>query len=117
MPINKVHIGELIEKRRKEVGMTKAELGRRINTSRQNINSILKKEHISTDLLVQISRELDHNFFEDYAFQESLENGLLPSFIQLKGVGLTIQLESMADFTAFMKLWEAYQRGKDLEAG
>ncbi len=58
-----IHIGRLIEERIKEVGMTKAEFGRRINTSRQNVNTLLRKESLDTRLLKKIGRVLDYDFF------------------------------------------------------
>lgn len=63
---NPIHIGQLIEQALKEQGMTKAEFGRRILTSRQNVNSLLLKEHIDTRQLLQISRTLGKNLFEAY---------------------------------------------------
>ena len=59
-----IHIGRLIEKRIKEVGMTKAEFGRRINTSRQNVNTLLRKESLDTELLWRISEVLNFDFFQ-----------------------------------------------------
>lgn len=61
-----VHIGELIEAKISEVGITKAEFGRRINTSRQNVNTILKKKSLDTELLKSISKVLNHDFFRYY---------------------------------------------------
>lgn len=58
-----IHIGRLIEERIKEVGMTKAEFGRRISTSRQNVNTLLRKESLDTKLLRKICRVLDYDFF------------------------------------------------------
>ncbi len=62
----KIHIGSLIEERLKAHGMTKAEFGRRINTSRQNVNTLLRKEALNTSLLYQISKILKFNFFSYY---------------------------------------------------
>ena len=61
-----VHIGNRIEKRVKELGMSKAEFGRRIQTSRQNVSLILQKSSINTDLLDKISGVLDFDFFQFY---------------------------------------------------
>ena len=59
-----IHIGRLIEQRIKEVGMTKAEFGRRINTSRQNVNTLLKKNSLDTEMLWRISEVLNFDFFQ-----------------------------------------------------
>lgn len=57
-------IGEHIHARLKEIGMTKAEFGRRLFTSRQNVSLILKKESMDTQLLAKICKVLDYDFFE-----------------------------------------------------
>ena len=57
----------MIEKKLEELGMTKAEFGRRINYSRQNINSLLRKPSIDTAFLFRIGRALNHDFFRDLA--------------------------------------------------
>ncbi len=61
-----LHIGEIIEERLKEVGMTKSEFARRINRARQNINDILRRKSVDTDLLFEISKALSYNFFKVY---------------------------------------------------
>ena len=71
--MNKIHLGNLIAQQLIKVGMTKAEFGRRIGTSRQNVNTILKKQSINTELLIQICIVLDYNFFAD------LESSFSPS--------------------------------------
>ena len=58
------HLGKLIDQYREEVRMSKAELARRINTSRQNVHLILAKKSMDTDLLRLISLALDHDFFQ-----------------------------------------------------
>lgn len=58
-------LGQMIAARLKAIGMTKAEFGRRISTSRQNVSLILKKESMDTKLLRKISEVLDHDFFSD----------------------------------------------------
>lgn len=58
-------LGQMIAERLKAIGMSKAEFGRRINTSRQNVSLILRKESMDTKLLQKISEVLDHDFFGD----------------------------------------------------
>ena len=57
-----IHFGEQIEKRLQEVGMTKAELGRRASYSRQGINSLLQKESMDVMLLHKMGVILDYDF-------------------------------------------------------
>jgi hypothetical protein len=61
-----VHVGKLIEWRLDEMGMTKAEFGRRINTSRQNVNSLLRKPSLDTAYLQKISEALHYDFFKHF---------------------------------------------------
>ncbi|MEM6272809.1 MAG: helix-turn-helix transcriptional regulator [Bacteroidota bacterium] len=61
---NAPHLGQLIDKYRETIGMSKAELARRINTSRQNIHLILAKKSLDTDQLREISNALNHDFFQ-----------------------------------------------------
>lgn len=58
------HLGEMISKRLEEIGMTKAEFGRRIHCSRQNVSVILKKESYDTRQLMQIGEVLEMDFFQ-----------------------------------------------------
>lgn len=66
--------------------MSKAEFGRRICTSRQNVSLILRKQSISTIQLMQISRVLDCNFF-DYLSPESETKGVpRPTMFMMVGL-------------------------------
>lgn len=57
------HTGQRIAQRLDELGMTKAEFGRRMGTSRQNINSLLLRPLVPLDLLWKASLILQHDFF------------------------------------------------------
>lgn len=71
MKTQEVNIGELIKKRKLELGISDAELARRINTTRQNIGHILKLKSIDTDQLLLLSKELQYDFFKHYQNEES----------------------------------------------
>jgi DNA-binding Xre family transcriptional regulator len=62
-PAKHLPLGPLIEKILAERGMTKADFGRRINCSRQNVSLILKKEHLDTQLLWKICDVIDTDLF------------------------------------------------------
>ena len=64
-----LHIGKTIAAKIKEVGMSKAEFGRRIDTSRQNVNSLLQKSTLDVSTLTKISNVLETNFFDHYIKQ------------------------------------------------
>lgn len=61
-----VHIGQKISERLQNLGVSKTELARKIDTSRENIYGILSRESIDTMLLSKISAALEFNFFQYY---------------------------------------------------
>lgn len=61
-----IHIGNKIKSVVTKQGITVSEFGRRINKSRENVYSIFKRKTIDTGLLMNISKVLDHDFFEYY---------------------------------------------------
>ena len=61
-----VHIGQKISERLRQLGVSKTELARKIDTSRENIYGILTRESIDTILLAKISAALEFDFFEYY---------------------------------------------------
>lgn len=62
--IKHINVGSAIEDRRKQLDITKTELGRRINVPQQHVNRILERETMETNKLVQVSEALEFNFFE-----------------------------------------------------
>ena len=58
-----MHIGEKIKKRAKELRIGPTELAKMINTSKQNIYGIFKRESIDTALLQKLSKALNYDFF------------------------------------------------------
>lgn len=63
MDLKNIHVGEAIEKRRKELKMSKTEFGRRIGVQQQHVNRILERDTMETAKLVRVSEVLDYNFF------------------------------------------------------
>jgi transcriptional regulator with XRE-family HTH domain len=66
-PPEALHIGRLIAQRMDELGMTRAEFGRRVGTSRQNVNSLLRKPLPSTEHIWQTSVILHCDFFAAFS--------------------------------------------------
>jgi transcriptional regulator with XRE-family HTH domain len=62
----KVHIGEKIKQRSKELRIGPTELAGMINTSKQNIYGIFKRESIDTALLEKLGKALKYDFFALY---------------------------------------------------
>lgn len=63
MDLINVHVGEAIEKRRKELKMSKTEFGRRLGVQQQHVNRILDRETMETAKLYKVCQILDYNFF------------------------------------------------------
>lgn len=62
-PIKDVHVGQAIDQRRNELGLSKSELGRRLGIPQQHINRLLERETMETKRLVKACKALDFNFF------------------------------------------------------
>jgi len=62
----KIHIGERIKQRAKELRIGPTELGRMINTSKQNVYGIFRRESIDTALLEKLGKALKYDFFTLY---------------------------------------------------
>ena len=60
-----IHLGQMIDSVRKEKGMTKSELARRINKHRSTLEDILLRESLDTELVFTIGEVLDYDFFLD----------------------------------------------------
>jgi hypothetical protein len=66
MRIQSVHIGGKIKARAKELRIGPTELARQINTTKQNVYGIYKRESIDTELLMKLSKALRLDFFLYY---------------------------------------------------
>lgn len=61
-----IHIGLEIESRINQLNISKSEFGRRLGKQKQNLKRIFERSSIDTDMLLQISKILDYNFFRLY---------------------------------------------------
>lgn len=69
-----IPIGTKIKEVTERRGISKSELGRRLNMSPTNIHKIFKRETIDTGLLQKISDVLEFDFFSFYGSKKSYEN-------------------------------------------
>lgn len=60
-----LHIGNLIINFMKRYSISQAHLAGEINMATPNVNRLLKRESMDTDLIYIISYKLEHNFFAD----------------------------------------------------
>jgi transcriptional regulator with XRE-family HTH domain len=66
-----VHIGEKIAQVFQESGIKITELAKRMNTSQRNLYSIFKRKTITVDMLKEVSKALNYDFFELYSTSKS----------------------------------------------
>lgn len=59
------HIGFLIKKELLKQGRTITWLSLQVNCTRMNLYKVFQRPWIYTDLLMEISKALDHDFFEE----------------------------------------------------
>lgn len=62
---NTIHIGQLLQEYFKKNNVSKAALSRALGLNAANLEARLKQSWIRTDILLQISQLLQHNFFAD----------------------------------------------------
>ncbi len=79
-----LHIGKLISKVLKEKGIKSTELAEKIHTSKQNLNSIFKREHIDTSILLKLCSALQYNFFLHFCEGELLSPSVKQEIAFLK---------------------------------
>lgn len=60
-----VHIGKAIEAEMRRQERTPSWLARKINCERTNVYYIFSQPSINTDMLMRISKALNHDFFQD----------------------------------------------------
>lgn len=103
MGIMEIHVGQMVEHRINEIGMSKAEFGRRINTSRQNVNTLLRKHIWDVQQIVLASSILGKNFLEP--FQSYIEAKLGNSNSGMKGeengIRFMIEFQEIDKLNAF----------------
>lgn len=116
----RIHIGELIQKRMKELGMTRSELARRIGTSSQNLGKIIKRSSIDTQRLFKISEALKTDFFQYYSvmikpeeFSKS-EEPFISYITHHKGAPPTLK-SVIVEAIAYKKEADVLRRENDLQ--
>lgn len=71
-----MHIGEKIKEVVEQKGISKSELGRRLNMSATNVHKIFKRETIDTGLLQNLASILEFDFFVYYLSSSKTAEGL-----------------------------------------
>lgn len=93
--LKNVHVGEAIQKRIEELGMTKSEFGKRIGVKTQHIKRILERDTMETKKLMKVCEVLDFNFFSLFCEFPSSVSAYI-SAVTTNGGDATLQLGDSA---------------------
>lgn len=116
-------IGEFVKKLAEEANLSPTAFGKKINTSLNNAKDIYKRTSIDSELLLQISKELNKNVFSYYDDKEPIaslrkaeieslrseidqlkhENGILKSLIQKNDLIIGLQSKYIAELEEKLK--------------
>ncbi len=103
-----INIGERIRLRAKELRIGPTELGKLINTSKQNVYGIYKRKSIDTEMLRKLSKALNCDFFQYYHNENlSFANETIPTYGK-KGKGVVSTEEYQKLKKEFENLREKY---------
>ena len=87
--IKNIHIGQLIDARIKECGMTYAQFARLLCVERTTIYNLIRSKSIDTERLMRIGRILNFDFLRNvYLFDNNAPSGNLK--IEVNGKPLTL---------------------------
>lgn len=82
--MNRINIGELIDKRRNELGLSIRDFADKIHVSVGNAYDILKRESIDLALLQRISSALNYDFFKLYIQDDNNDNEYVYIMLKVK---------------------------------
>jgi transcriptional regulator with XRE-family HTH domain len=91
-----IHIGKRIKQIFEKKGMSVSEFSRRLNSSRENVYDIFKRQSIDTSLLEKICKVLDYDFFQHFTSLQQLNEKLNEEIERLKSDNAL--LREMNDF-------------------
>lgn len=111
MQVQKVHIGQKIHERIKELRITKTEFGKRIGVQQQHVNRLLERPSIDTEKLAEISVALDFNFFVHYcpistlisAYQSAIAQGAGSAYNLLGDPALAARVAHLEETNNLLK--------------
>ena len=64
---NKINIGQEIKKKKEQLGLKTTELANEANIDRRQAYRIYKKKSVDTDVLYDLSIQLNYDFFKLYS--------------------------------------------------
>lgn len=75
MEVTNIHIGEMVKKELQKQDLTISWLARQVHQDASNLNKMLQKPSMHTDLLIRISQALHHDFFMEISNLLQLDIG------------------------------------------
>lgn len=69
-----IHMGDLVRKRMRALGLGPTTLAKKIDTTKQNVYGIFKRKTLDTGLLFKLSLVLEADFFLYYSKELNLSN-------------------------------------------
>ena len=112
-----IHIGKKIQARARELRIGPSELGKEVNTSRQNMISVYKRESVDALMLWKISKALKYNFFIHYPlseFETEQQNELARDLKEVKkeNNALRKEIQGLEEKNAMLKKINVLLEGK-----
>lgn len=104
----KVHIGRKIKEVWKKSRLKGTEFASLINRDRQVIYDIFKRESIDTELLQQISKVLNHDFFSYYNYSPQILKETKEKFGFVTQSDLTEVINSLQNLTGAVEKIQAH---------
>lgn len=113
-----INIGEKIKARAKQMRIGPTELGKMINTSKQNIYGIYKRKAVDTEILRKLSAALEYDFFELYRLSDEGTKNSAISGKQEKGIQKSVSFKEYqklkADFENLKEKYDLLKKVNDL---
>lgn len=113
-----INIGEKVKLRAKQLRIGPTELGKLINTSKQNVYGMYKRKSLDTETLSKLSAALEYDFFEYYRINDDLVKTNEPTTKYERGLQKTVPLKEYqklkADFDNLKEKYDLLKKVNDL---
>jgi len=108
-----VSIGKIIEKIVREKRFPITEFAQKINTNRNNVYDIFRRDTIDTGLLLKISEVLEHDFFTDLLSDVSTTEKTAHSTNQVS-TDITLLKKRIEELEKELKITQSQLKDKEL---
>ncbi|MCL2073084.1 MAG: helix-turn-helix domain-containing protein [Marinilabiliaceae bacterium] len=69
-----IHLGKIIKQKFEETSMNISEFAEKIHVHRTNVNNIFKRKSINSELLFEISKALNYDFYNEIYLNKKNDN-------------------------------------------